>query len=63
MNPRSIWLTRQIRTKTLEINQSRGSGCHRQVKVALTLITDEKLRERRARVALAMIMNKKPGAR
>ena len=60
VNPRScFWLTRQIRTKTLVINQSRGCGCHRQVKVALTLIAEAKLRERRARVALTMILNKK----
>ncbi len=64
LNPRSwIWLTRQIRTKSLNINQSRGSGCRRQVKVALTLIADAKLRERQARVALTMIMNEKLGAR
>jgi hypothetical protein len=47
----------------LKINESRGSGCHRQVKVALTLIADAKLRERRALVALTMIMKKKLGAR
>jgi hypothetical protein len=57
LNPRSIWLTRQIRT--LEINPSRGSGCHRRVKVALMLIADVKRRERRARVVLMMILNKK----
>jgi hypothetical protein len=41
---------------TLEINPSRGSGCHRQVKVALMLIADAKLRERRVRVALTMFL-------
>jgi hypothetical protein len=41
---------------TLEINPSRGSGSHRQVKVALMLIADAKLRERRVRVALTMFL-------